>query len=205
MVAMNILSTLAVFFGLYCVGAIPTGYLLCKYFYGIDVTTMGSGNIGATNVARVLGDIRFFFLIFFIDAAKAFLALKIACMPLEYWYGIVGGNNLLLLGAAAVFLGNAHSIFLRFKGGKGVATLIGLVLYLLPWWLMGIFLVVWIFILGVTRVMYLASLSGAFVMVLAYWISYFYPTNLMAYFLAILFCFLVARHKRNILDALHRS
>ncbi len=202
MVASNLIATLGIFFGLYLVGSIPTGYWICKYRFNIDITLLGSGNIGATNVARVLGDIRYFFLIFFIDSLKAFSALWIASFPLNHLYNNAYAENLLLLGAAVLFLGNAHSIFLRFKGGKGVATLVVLISYLLPLWLLIPFLLVWLVVLSVTRTMYLASLSGAFVMVSVYWLYYFHPTNLLAYLLALLFIFLVIRHKRNILDAL---
>lgn len=103
----------------YLIGAIPSGYLLLKVFYGIDPRTQGSGNIGATNVARVTGSKILFFIIFFVDAVKAAGAVYLVQFLVQ--------NHFLTLGAAAlVLLGNMYSCFLNFGGGKGVSTILGL-------------------------------------------------------------------------------
>lgn len=202
MVASTLALTSLVYVGLYFIGSIPTGYWFCKAFFNLDITTHGSGNIGATNVARVLGSVRYFFLIFLIDAVKAYCGLAIASFALGFWYSSLEIKNLLLLGACMIFLGNAHSIFLRFKGGKGIATLLGLVCYLLPAWLLGVFVMVWAGLLAATRRMYIASLGGSFALVAAYWMYYYSSTDMLSYFLLNVFIFLVIRHKRNIFSSL---
>jgi glycerol-3-phosphate acyltransferase PlsY len=103
----------------YLVGAIPTGFLIARAHGIDDITQHGSGNIGATNVSRVLGK-PYFFLVFFLDALKAFLVLYAVqqIMP--------GDERAFLVAWFAVLLGNSYSIFLGGRGGKGVATGIGL-------------------------------------------------------------------------------
>ncbi len=107
------LSTL--FWGMcaYFVGALPSGYLIANCAGISDITQHGSGTIGATNVGRQLG-VSYFFLIFFIDAGKAaaiMYVLPVYARP---------------LGIIMLMLGNSCSPFIRFGGGKGVATLIGI-------------------------------------------------------------------------------
>src|SRR5438105_2150337 len=105
----------------YLIGAIPVGYLIARFKGIVDIRKHGSGNIGATNVSRALG-LPYFFLIFLIDAGKAFLTI---------WYlAPYATANFLYVCAAAVLLGNGCSIFLQGSGGKGVATLFGLLVAL---------------------------------------------------------------------------
>lgn len=101
----------------YLIGSIPTGYIIARLKGIQDIRQHGSGNIGATNVSRLLG-LHYFFFIFFLDASKAFLficAIK-PYFPDEYLYCF----------AIIVLLGNTCSLFLNGRGGKGVATLFGL-------------------------------------------------------------------------------
>ena len=96
----------------YLIGAIPTGYLIARLKGVRDIRQHGSGNIGATNVSRLLG-IHYFFIIFFLDAGKAFLFMNTIkpYFPIDYLYFFAG----------ILLLGNTCSLFLRFRGGKGVA------------------------------------------------------------------------------------
>lgn len=105
----------------YLIGAIPTGYLIAKFKGISDIREHGSGNIGATNVSRVLGK-KYFFLIFFLDAGKAYLFIHLIKPYFDF--------NHLCLFAAILLFGNGCSIFLRGGGGKGVATLAGLIVAL---------------------------------------------------------------------------
>jgi len=105
----------------YLIGAIPTGYLIAKFKGIADIREHGSGNIGATNVSRVLGK-KYFFLIFFLDAGKAYLFIHL----IKPYFDV----NHLCLFAAILLFGNGCSIFLRGGGGKGVATLSGLLVAL---------------------------------------------------------------------------
>src|SRR3954471_19602270 len=119
----------------YLVGSIPFG-LLVGLAKGVDPRTAGSGNIGATNVARLLGR-KFFFLVFFLDMLKSMVPMVIASaivgrIPAEQRDAQVY-LLWLLVGFAAV-LGHMFSVFLRFKGGKGVATSAGVMLGLFPYY-----------------------------------------------------------------------
>ncbi len=106
----------------YIVGAFPTSYYLVWLKTKKDLRTIGSGNSGATNAARVLG-LPAFFIIVCIDACKAYGILWLAQVQgLSDWW--------MLSAAAAVMLGNSFSLFLSFSGGKGVATGLGVMLFL---------------------------------------------------------------------------
>lgn len=108
----------------YLLGSIPFGVLLAK-FKRVDLRQHGSGNIGATNAARTLGKIAGI-LTLVGDCGKGYLAVWIAGQLLEtQWAVAVAG--------LMAFLGHVFSIFLKFKGGKGVATGLGIFLYLIPW------------------------------------------------------------------------
>lgn len=117
---------LLVLFG-YLLGSVPFGILVAKAFdHEMDLRKSGSGNIGATNVARTLGKTAGV-LTLLLDAGKGILALALARMLLDasayHWLALVGG---------AVFLGHIFPVYLRFKGGKGVAAALGVVLFLSP-------------------------------------------------------------------------
>lgn len=115
----------------YVIGSIPTG-LLVGLAKGIDPRRAGSGNIGATNLGRLLGA-RYFFLVFILDVIKGALPVALAGWilhdePLNRMHYL-----LWLLVGFATLLGNLFSLFLKFRGGKGVATSTGLVLGLFPY------------------------------------------------------------------------
>jgi glycerol-3-phosphate acyltransferase PlsY len=119
----------------YVVGSIPFGLIVGKS-RGIDVRTAGSGNIGATNVGRLLGK-RFFFLVFFLDLLKSFIPMAIASAlvwPIPYPDRTRAIHLLWLLVGFAAVLGHMFSVFLKFKGGKGVATSAGMMLGLVPYY-----------------------------------------------------------------------
>lgn len=117
MIIVNILVALCA----YLLGAIPTGYLIAQLKGITDIRKYGSGNIGATNVSRVLGK-HYFFIIFLLDAGKAYFFIHV----LQHYFDFKS----LCIFASIVLLGNGCSIFLRGSGGKGVATLAGLLLAL---------------------------------------------------------------------------
>ncbi len=115
----------------YLMGAIPFGYLVAKGFRGIDIRTVGSGNIGATNVGRVLG-FRFFLLVFMFDMAKGLLPTLGIPRLSTLLTGQPSPPDLQVLVALATILGHNFPVYLKFKGGKGVATSLGAVLALDP-------------------------------------------------------------------------
>lgn len=177
------------------IGAIPTGYWLCKVVKRIDVTQFGSGNIGATNVARILG-FHYFIYVFLFDAGKAYLMLVLASLFCDEYS--------LLWVAVALLIGNAVSIFLKFKGGKGVATTIGILLYLFPFLLSVFFAVCWLLVLCFSRRPFVASLISIFlVSCLGYW---WYGISQEKLFFLIFVCFwLFVRHVSNFRTLVQRS
>lgn len=143
----------------YLLGSIPNGYIAGK-ISGIDVTKHGSGNIGATNVLRVLGK-TYGYSVFFADAFKGFLAVRIAL-------GIAAATQFPVayaeyLGIAAAFFsvfGHTFPVWLGFKGGKGVATSAGAICGLMPLAALTIFLV-WLLVFKLTRYVSIASTIAA--------------------------------------------
>lgn len=153
--------------GAYLLGSIPTAVWVGKRFYGIDVREHGSGNAGATNTLRVLGN-KAGFTVLGIDILKGFLAVMlIHLVPIDYFCGD-GRNTLKIILAGAAVLGHTYPIFAGFKGGKGVATIGGaaLGLFTLP---ILIVLGIFIIIVAVTRYISVGSIVGALMLPIAYY------------------------------------
>jgi glycerol-3-phosphate acyltransferase PlsY len=152
----------------YLVGSIPFG-LLVGLARGIDVRTAGSGNIGATNVGRLLGG-KFFALVFVLDVLKGLLPMLAAGFVLGFHAEDRTGYLLWLLVGFAAILGHMFSVFLKFKGGKGVATSTGVMLGLWPYYtLPGIAgATVWGVAFKASRIVSLASVAGAVAFPIAY-------------------------------------
>jgi acyl phosphate:glycerol-3-phosphate acyltransferase len=135
----------------YVIGSVPFGLLVGRWFYGIDVRTFGSGNIGTANAYRTLGPLAGA-LVMACDIAKGFVPALIAAQVLPPW--------LTVLVAVTPVVGHMRSIFLGFTGGKGVATGAGVVLALM-WPIFAIILVLWLTVIVVTRYVSLASICAA--------------------------------------------
>lgn len=103
----------------YLIGSIPFAYVVVKLVKGIDIRQVGSGNVGATNVGRVIGKWGFIS-VFLLDMLKGLIPLLI----INYYFP--NDPLLLVLSATALILGHTYTIFLKFKGGKGVATAVGI-------------------------------------------------------------------------------
>lgn len=187
--------------GAYLVGSIPTGYWFARWFFRIDVMQHGSGNIGATNVARVLGSVKYFFLILLIDAGKAFATLWVAarCMAPILSHDHHDFYVMLLCAVAAcLLLGNGFSIFLRGRGGKSVATLVGIVIFLYPWSILLTLLVSWGIVLLLSRKVSIASISAAVIATVVYWIGMPQYGRVLGVFLTAATMWLIWRHTSNI-------
>ena len=155
--------TLAVFLlGSYLLGSIPFGYLAGR-LQGIDIRQAGSCNVGATNVVRLLGK-RYGYPVFALDVLKGFAAVKISMLmatgrPPEWNSPEIFG----ILAAMSSVLGHLYPPWLKFKGGKGVATSAGALLALTPVaTLIGV--AIWIIVFWLTRYVSLASLTAAVVL-----------------------------------------
>lgn len=145
------LFELTILFFAYFIGSVPSGYLISRARGINDIRLHGSGNIGATNVARTLG-YKYFFIVFFADCAKAY-----ACLRLIAWFNV--NEQLLIASAAALLLGNGASLFLKFRGGKGIATTVGILLALFPMVLPYLFFI-WLLIVMITKTVGIASVAA---------------------------------------------
>jgi glycerol-3-phosphate acyltransferase PlsY len=157
--------------GAYLLGAVPTGLVLARLFSAIDIRSSGSGNIGATNVARLLGR-KFGLLTLLGDMLKGFLPVYSGALLFP---DARGGTDYMLLSifGLAAFLGHLFPVYLKFKGGKGVATGFGVFAWLAPAPL-ALVLVLFVVIVAVSRYVSLGSLCTALVLPLLL-IAYSYP------------------------------
>lgn len=145
----------------YLIGAVPFGYLLARW-HGVDIFTQGSGNIGATNVGRVLGR-KAGVLVFALDFAKGAGAVGLAILLAGMFdRPLWAGGYVEVAAGMAAFLGHCFPVYLKFRGGKGIATGAGVVAVLLPMPML-IALAVWIVVLCASRIVSLASIAAVFV------------------------------------------
>jgi len=162
--------------GAYLLGSIPTGFLVAKA-KGIDIRSVGSGNIGATNAMRVLGKPAGIFVLL-ADAAKGFMACVLAaiyfdcCVPgpdhFDDAYWLLSGRLMIIAGIFAV-LGHNYTCWLKFKGGKGIATTAGVYLALAPWAVL-VALVVFVLAVLITKYVSVGSIASAIALPATVWI-----------------------------------
>jgi glycerol-3-phosphate acyltransferase PlsY len=172
----------------YLCGSVPFGVIVASQLAGKDVRSAGSGNIGATNVARVAGK-KLGALVLLLDALKGtlpvLLSLRVAPeQPLLH-----------VCVAVAAFLGHVFPVWLKFKGGKGVATALGVLLVLMPWSAL-IGFAVWLAIMATLRVSSIGSLLGGLAAVAS---SFFLGVPLVYSALGVgLMVAMVVTHRSNI-------
>ena len=172
----------------YFMGAIPSGVWLGKIFKNIDVRDYGSKNSGATNSYRVLGA-KLGTAVLIMDVLKGFLPLYIASkFDLEY-------NDLVLIGLVAI-LAHTYSCFISFRGGKGVATSLGVFLFLIPVITL-ILLAIFMVIVYFTRYISLGSITAAFFISL--FLHFFSDKGSYLFVLSLIIgIFVIYRHRSNI-------
>lgn len=139
----------------YLLGSIPNGYIFGKQFAGKDIRNYGSGNVGATNVARVAG-YKVGLLVAILDITKGFLSVYIAKSFLLPEYSM----TFVFIAAILAIIGHNWSMFLSFQGGKGVATSVGVILSLFPMSFIVLF-IVWITMIFITKMVSVGSILGA--------------------------------------------
>jgi glycerol-3-phosphate acyltransferase PlsY len=193
--------------GAYLLGSIPFGLLIAKA-HGKDIRSIGSGNIGATNVSRALGR-KWAYVCFTLDALKGLIPMLVARpfvlqLPLSSY---ATGTWLWLSVGCAAILGHVFPIYLIFKGGKGVATSFGVALGLWPYFTLCalVVIVVWIAVVLIWRYVSLASIAAAIafplVLILAISIipswdfNYLWPLLAVATLIPL---FVIFRHRENI-------
>lgn len=168
-------------------GSVPSGLWLVQAFHGIDIRNYGSKNIGTTNVFRIVGP-KTAVLVLIADAFKGILAVGI----MSYFFH----NPLLdVVTALGALLGHNYSLFLGFKGGKGVATALGLLIFMMPKVAVAS-LGIWLVCVLLTRYVSLGSIMAAiFTPPLAWYLGY--PSAYVIFSVIAAF-FVVLRHKENI-------
>ena len=168
-------------------GSVPSGLWLVQAFHGIDIRNYGSKNIGTTNVFRIVGP-KTAVLVLIADAFKGILAVGI----MSYFFH----NPLLdVVTALGALLGHNYSLFLGFKGGKGVATALGLLIFMMPKVAVASF-GIWLVCVLLTRYVSLGSIMAAiFTPPLAWYLGY--PSAYVIFSVVAAF-FVVLRHKENI-------
>lgn len=145
----------------YLLGSVPTGFLLGR-LSGVDVREAGSGNVGAANVARVVG-LKQGLSTLFGDLAKGFIPVFLS---VQLGLGLPVSS----LAGLAAFLGHLYPVFLRFQGGKGVATALGVFLALAPT-ATGFLVLIFLVVAAVSRIVSLASLVAAAFAPVVFWLS----------------------------------
>ena len=175
----------------YILGSIPFGLLLAKLFLNIDVRKIGSKNIGATNVLRT-GNKFIAGLTLFLDISKGAIAVMVS----HYYF-----PNLIYLSGLMAFLGHIFPIWLRFKGGKGVATYLGII-FSLSIQLGFVFCITWILIAFVTKYSSLSSIMSALIIfIFAFLNNNFELTS----YLFITFIIILYTHRQNIVRIKNKS
>ena len=179
------LDILYVFFYSYFLGSIPFGLIITKIFLGKDIRNIGSGNIGTTNVLRT-GKKSLAIATLLLDVLKGYISIIIS-----YKYF----NELIYLSALVCFIGHIFPVWINFKGGKGVATYLGIILGIS--FTLGItFGFSWIITTVIFRYSSLSSILGS-MMVCIY--SFFTNNIIETYFLFIMFVIIIFTHKENII------
>ena len=168
----------------YLVGSIPSGYLFSKYFSEIDIREIGSGNIGTTNVLRT-GNKLIAILTLFFDVLKGFVPV---------WTSMQFSSEFFIYVAIFTLLGHMYPIWLKFRGGKGVATFLGLI-FAISSYSGFLFIFSWIIIALIFKKSSVSSLSAT---LLSSFYIIFYNSNLFLLLILIL-GLIIIKHKENII------
>ena len=168
----------------YLIGSIPFGFMITKIFLKKDIREIGSGNIGATNALRT-GNKLIGYSTLILDISKAVILLLIIKFNFSEY---------LFTSSIAVFLGHVFPIWLKFKGGKGVATYVG-ILFCINIYLAVIFIIVWFVVFVISKYSSLASMIASLFVPLS---SYFLFNDINYYFYIILFSLILITHRENI-------
>ena len=181
----------------YFIGSIPFGYILTKFFGLGDIRDIGSGNIGATNVLRT-GNKTLALTVLSLDILKGFLPLII----LKNYFLLNNSEIIIYLIASLTILGHLFPIWLKFKGGKGVATYIGY-LFAVNYLLGLIFIFSWLMIAGIKKYSSLASILSLIILPFAAVQLSYENTILLLFFL--ISVIIISKHYYNILRLLNKT
>ncbi|MFH1441301.1 MAG: glycerol-3-phosphate 1-O-acyltransferase PlsY [Candidatus Omnitrophota bacterium] len=184
----------------YLIGSIPTAYIFGRLLKGIDIRKQGSGNVGATNALRVLGK-KAGISVLIIDILKGFITVVLVGNIIAAKTDFLSSENLrILLGLACVF-GHNWTVFLNFKGGKGMAATLGILLGLTTQItglknILAITILIWLAVVFICRIISIASVASA--VVLPILMVIFKQSNTLIILSLILSVFVILRHKANL-------
>jgi len=187
----------------YLIGSVPAGYL-AGCIAGIDIRKVGSGNIGATNVLRILGK-RYGYPVFLFDFLKGVAAVEVSILIFDRYHPVASRELCAILAGVASVIGHSYPVWLTFKGGKGVATSVGVVFALLPFAAL-IFAIVWVTTFLTSRYVSVASIAAAIALpVTVGALLYFEQLNqpVLLYFSICLAVVVIVRHRSNVSRLLH--
>lgn len=199
MTSSTIFAYILIFLIAYTIGSIPWGYLIGR-LYGVDIRKVGSGNIGATNVTRTLGKIpgRICFLL---DMLKGFLPVLIVSIMLNKKVFEDPQQFGQIIAAGAAVIGHMFSVFMKFRGGKGISTIFGVLLGFSPWSFLAAG-AVWVLVFLVSRYVSMASIAACAVLPVAATIftvtNIYYHSFWVLVFLYLLSIIAIIRHSGNI-------
>ena len=209
LLAYRLLTPLLCLVMAYLLGSIPTSYLIGKIFFKTDIRKSGSGNIGATNALRAYGA-KVGVIVLAVDMLKGVAAVLITQAIMSGSYiiamesmmisGVTMYNLTVSLAALIVILGHVFSVWLRFKGGKGVATAAGVFIALMPMQLL-LALVLFIYIVWTTKYVSLGSIIAASALLATEVISQMlnhYPNIPRMVLVILIVLMIIIRHKSNI-------
>lgn len=185
----------------YLIGSIPFGYLAGRA-NGIDIRKHGSGNIGATNVLRTLGK-GWGYGVFAADAIKGFFAVRLAYFLAGLAFSAGFDRHLFaILAAAFCVVGHSFPVWLKFRGGKGVATAAGALVGIVPWATL-LSVAVWVATFFLSRYVSLASIVAALVLPLGVLVLRGSEALIIFYFTLAMAVLVVWRHRTNIMRLLN--
>lgn len=189
-------------FAAYLIGSIPSSVWIGKIFYGIDVREHGSGNAGTTNTIRVLGTTPGI-VVFIIDVVKGFIAVSLAHLS-GLPIGIDAFVNLQLSLAICAVLGHIFPLYARFRGGKGVATMLGIIIAIQPIAAIVCF-GVFVIILAFSKYVSLSSMiAGISFPLLIIFVLNIHIVSLTIFSIAVS-VLLILTHKKNIIRLINRE
>ncbi|NLK83659.1 MAG: glycerol-3-phosphate 1-O-acyltransferase PlsY [Lentisphaerae bacterium] len=195
----TILIYILIFLCSYLIGSIPWGFLIGR-LYGVDIRKVGSGNIGATNVTRSLGKLPGR-ICFFLDLLKGFLPVLAVSMMLKQQYFDDPDQFAQIIAAASAVLGHMFSVFMKFRGGKGISTIFGVLLGFSPWSFLAAG-IVWVLVFLISRYVSMASIAACAVLPVAATLftmtEVYYHSIWVLAFLFLLSILAVIRHSANI-------
>jgi glycerol-3-phosphate acyltransferase PlsY len=183
----------------YLVGSLPTGYIVGR-MVGLDIRKVGSGNVGATNVTRVLGK-RIGYSVFLVDFLKGLVAVFVSIAVTRTDAAAPAGTDLsAALGGVFSVIGHSYPVWLGFNGGKGVATSLG-ALFAINWLAALIMCVVWVLVFQLSRYVSLSSIAAAIalpVTMTALLLLHQLRSPIPLYFSLLLAGIIVVRHRSNL-------